>query len=146
MKRDLELEATIVEKFVAIESVLDERSRRLWAAAESRAIGYGGDAVVSAASGLARTTIRMGRREIESGVEHGRLMRRPGAGRPSIESSQPGVKAALEKLVDPLTRGDPCSPVTMDVQESSETHWRSGQGGLAGEFDDGWAIASRTWL
>ena len=50
MKRDLELEATIVEKFVAIESVLDERSRRLWAAAESRAIGYGGDAVVSAAS------------------------------------------------------------------------------------------------
>ena len=75
MKRDLELEATIVEKFVAVESVLDERSRRLWAAAESRAIGGGGDAVVSAATGLARTTIRMGRREIESGGEHGRLMR-----------------------------------------------------------------------
>ena len=111
MKRDLELEATMVEKFVAVESVLDERSRRLWAAAESRAIGYGGDAVVSAATGLARTTIRLGRREIESGVEDGRLMRRPGAGRPSIESSQPGVKAGLEKLVDPLTRGDPCSPL-----------------------------------
>ena len=143
MKRDLELEATIIAKFVAVESVLDERSRRLWAAAESRAIGYGGDAVVSAATGLARTTIRLGRAKIESGVEHGRLMRRPGAGRPSIESSQPGVKAALEKLVDAHPWG-PVLTVTMDVQESSETHWRSG--GLAGEFDDSWAIASRAWL
>ena len=129
MKRDLEFEATIVEKFAAIESVLDERSRRLWAAAESRAIGYGGDAVVSAATGLARTTIRMGRREIESGVEYGRLMRRAGAGRPSIESSQPGVKAALEKLVDSAHPWGPVLTVAMDVQESSETHWRSGQGG-----------------
>ena len=62
MKRDLELEATIIEKFVAVESVLDERSRRLWAAAESRAIGYGGDAVVSAATGLARLSEWVGAR------------------------------------------------------------------------------------
>ena len=73
-------------------------------------------------------------------------MRRAGAGRPSIESSQPGVKAALEKLVDRTHPWGPVLTVTMDVQESSETHWRAGQGGLAGEFDDGWAIASRTWL
>ena len=145
MKRDLEFEATIVEKFAAIESVLDERSRRLWAAAESRAIGYGGDAVVSAATGLARTTIRMGRREIESGVEHGRLMRRAGAGRPSIESSQPGVSGVGEACRSAHPWG-PVLTVAMDVQESSETHWRSGQGGLAGEFDDSWAIASRAWL
>ena len=136
MKRDLELEATIVEKFVAIESVLDERSRRLWAAAESRAIGYGGDAVVSAASGLARTTIRMGRREIESGVGHGRLMRRAGAGRPSIESSQPGVKAALEKLVDPLTRGDPCSPLRWTCKSRAK---------LTGALvKGGWQVSSTT--
>ena len=50
MKRDLELEATIVEKFAAVEAVLDERGRRLWAAAEARAIGYGGDSVVCDAS------------------------------------------------------------------------------------------------
>ena len=68
MKRDLVLEATIVEKYAAVSSVIDERARRLWAGAESRAIGYGGDAVVSAATGLARQTIRKGRSEIESGT------------------------------------------------------------------------------
>ena len=108
MRRNLELEATIVEKYVAVEAFLDERGRRIWAAT-SRAIGYGGDALVSDATGLSRPTIRSGRRELESGsVERGRI-RRPGAGRPSIEQSQPGQ--ALEKLVDPLTRGDPESPL-----------------------------------
>ena len=55
MKRDLELEATIVEKFAAVEAVLDERGRRLWAAAEARAIGYGGDSVVCDATGIFST-------------------------------------------------------------------------------------------
>ena len=60
----MELEATIVAKYSAVAPVLDERSRRRWAAAESAAIGYGGDALVSSATGLARETIRKGRREI----------------------------------------------------------------------------------
>ena len=60
VKRDIELEATIVEKYAAVAPVLDERSRRRWAAAESVAIGYGGDALVSSATGLARETIRKG--------------------------------------------------------------------------------------
>ena len=60
MRRDLELEATIVEKYVAVEAFLDERGRRIWAASESRAIGYGGDALVSAATGLSRPTVRAG--------------------------------------------------------------------------------------
>ena len=95
-----------------------------------------GDAVVSAATGLARTTIRLGRREIESGVEHGRLMRRAGAGRPSIESSQPGVKAALEKLVDPLTRGDPCSPLRWTCKSRAK---------LTGALvKGGWQVSSTT--
>ena len=54
----MELEATIVGKYSAVAPVLDERSRRRWAAAESAAIGYGGDALVSSATGLARETIR----------------------------------------------------------------------------------------
>ena len=57
MRRDLELEASIVEKYAIVGPLLDERARRLWAAAESIAIGYGGDSVVSAATGLARETI-----------------------------------------------------------------------------------------
>ncbi|MDJ0861234.1 MAG: ISAzo13 family transposase [Gammaproteobacteria bacterium] len=111
MRRDTVLEATIVEKYAAVSPALDERGRRLWAAAESRAIGYGGDAVVSAATGLARQTIRRGRLEIAAGVEITRRVRRPGAGRPRLAAAQPGLEEALERLVDPLTRGDPMSPL-----------------------------------
>ena len=111
MQRNVELEATIVAKYAAVSPVLDERSRRRWAAAESVAIGYGGDALVSSATGLARETIRKGRREItQGGTPTGRI-RRPGAGRPRLEQRQPGLLAALEGLVDPLTRGDPTSPL-----------------------------------
>ena len=57
----IDVEAAVVPKDVVLEPLLDERARRLWAAAESRAIGFGGDALVSAATGLARQTIRRGR-------------------------------------------------------------------------------------
>ena len=105
------VEEMIVAKYAAIGGVLDERGRRLWAATESLAIGYGGDALVSAATGLARATIRAGRVEVESAVEHTGRIRKPGAGRPSLLQVQPGIKEALEQLVDPLTRGDPTSPL-----------------------------------
>jgi hypothetical protein len=111
MRRDPELETIIAVKFSAVVDALDERGRRLWAAAESDAIGYGGDALVSDATGLSRDTIRAGRRQIHSGNAVGDRLRAEGAGRPRIERSQPGVMAALEKLVDPLTRGDPTSPL-----------------------------------
>lgn len=111
MKRDLVLEASIVGKYAIVVPVLDERGRRRWAAAESLAIGYGGDSVVSAATGLARITIRNGRREIGCGLEVSNRIRRPGAGRPSVQKTQPGVKEELESLVAPVTRGDPTSPL-----------------------------------
>ena len=100
MKRDIELEATLVAKYAAVGPVLDERSRRRWAAAESLAIGYGGDAVVSSATGLARETIRKGRREISRDEAPTDRIRRPGGGRPRIQQDQPGIQAALEALVD----------------------------------------------
>lgn len=111
MNRDTELEATIVAKYAVIAPLLNERTRRLWAATESRAIGYGGDALVSAATGLARETIRTGREELEKDVEPSTRIRKAGAGRPRLETLQPGLKEALEQLVDPLTRGDPMSPL-----------------------------------
>src|SRR6266508_2918196 len=130
------MEAAIVAKFAVVAPVLNERARRLWAAAESRAIGYGGDAVVSAATGLSRVTIRKGRREVEDGVENTKRVRRIGAGRPGIDKAQPGVKAALERLVDPLTRGDPTWPATRHGSASAATttrpsslSLRSGSGG-----------------
>jgi hypothetical protein len=111
VRRNDDLEATIVAKFSVMGPVLNERARRLWAAAESVAIGYGGDALVSAATGLARETIRNGRRELARGVDATTRIRRAGAGRPGIDQTQPGLEAALEALVEPLTRGDPTSPL-----------------------------------
>jgi len=111
MQRDTDLETVLVSKYSVIAPVLDERARRLWAATESRAIGYGGDALVSAATGMARETIRLGRRELDAGVAVTGRVRRAGAGRPRLEATQPGIREALEQLVEPLTRGDPTSPL-----------------------------------
>ena len=111
MERDTTAEGTIRAKFEALAPVLDERSRRLWAATESAALGYGGDSLVSRATGLSRERIRNGRRELESGVQPAELLRRAGAGRPTAASGQPGLEEALDRLVDPVTRGDPESPL-----------------------------------
>jgi len=70
-------------------SLLDERARCLWAAAESIEIGSGGDALVSSATGLAREAIRNGRRELAEGGAPTRGISRPEAGRPSLEEDQP---------------------------------------------------------
>ena len=136
MKRDLELEATIVEKYVAVAPVLDERSRRRWAAAESKAIGYGGDALVSSATGLARETIRKGRREIARGEAPTGRIRAPGAGRPGIEQDQPGIMAAVEALVDALTRGDPTSPLRWTCKSRAKL--------TAALTEQGWRVSSTT--
>ena len=134
MERDTELEAAVVEKFAAIAPLLDERARRLWAAAESRSLGYGGDSLVSSATGLARQTIRNGRRELAAGPElHGRV-RRPGAGRPGIERTQPGVTEALECLVEPMTRGDPMSPLRWTCKSKAKL--------AAALVERGWKISS----
>ncbi|MDP2341491.1 MAG: ISAzo13 family transposase [Deltaproteobacteria bacterium] len=134
MRRDTALEAAIVEKYASLAPVLDERARRLWAAAESRAIGFGGDALVSAATGLARQTIRNGRRELDLGVPATGRIRAPGAGRPGIEVAQPGLTAALEALVDPLTRGDPMSPLRWTCKSKAKL--------AAALVKQGWTISA----
>ena len=136
MRRNDDLEATIVAKFTTMAAVLDERGRRLWAAAESTAIGYGGDALVSAATGLARETIRKGRRELARGVEVTTRIRRAGAGRPSLDQAQPGLTAALEALVDPLTRGDPTSPLRWTCKSRAQL--------TAALTAEGWRVSSTT--
>lgn len=136
MLRNEELESTIVGKYAAIAPALDERARRLWAAAESRAIGYGGDALVAAATGLARDTIRKGRIEIEAGITASGRVRRPGAGRPSLKKVQPGLEAALERLVDPVTRGDPMSPLRWTCKSRAKLASALSQ--------EGWKVSSTT--
>src|SRR5437763_563516 len=102
----------IGSKFQGLAEELTERARRRWAAVEAVALGRGGVSVVSAATGLAHTTIRRGIRELISrdAVPPGR-QRRAGAGRKNAAAICPGLKAALERLVEPESRGDPMSPL-----------------------------------
>ena len=135
MQRNVELEATVVAKYAAVAPVLDERSRRVWAATEARGIGYGGDALVSAATGLARATVRKGRQELACGGASTERVRRPGAGRPS-QRSQPALRDALEALVDPLTRGDPTSPLRWTCKSRAQL--------AAALAHAGWPVSSTT--
>jgi hypothetical protein len=100
-------------KFVSLKPVMDERMSRLWAGAEAEALGAGGIATVEEATGLSRTTIRAGRDELRAGVDPADVVtvRRSGAGRPPIEEKNPEIVVTLESLVDPVTRGDPESPL-----------------------------------
>ena len=105
-------EAAIRRKFRALASRLDEHTRRVWAATEARALGYGGISPVARATGISRRAIAVGLREIEEGeiLPEGRV-RRPGGGRKSAAHHQPDLPEKLEGLVEPLTRGDPMSPL-----------------------------------
>ncbi|MGH3002399.1 MAG: ISAzo13 family transposase [Gaiellaceae bacterium] len=100
------------ERFRALAGELDERRRRLWAAAEARSHGRGGVSAVARATGMSPTTIHRGLRELASGeaLEPGRV-RRPGGGRKPLSEQDPTLVADLERLLDAESRGDPCSPL-----------------------------------
>ena len=116
----------IAEKFAALGPVLDERARRLWAAAEAHAIGGGGISRVSEATGLSRITIRSGSSELyPSSTLPGRGatavgVRRPGGGRKPLIEHDPKLERALEILVDPVTRGDPMSPLRWTCKSAAK--------------------------
>ena len=106
-------EAEVRSKWEALSPVMDERMRRLWAGSEADAYGAGGIAIVEHATGMSRTTIRARRDELRAGVSPDDVVavRREGAGRPTLEDKDPELAVALESLVDPVTRGDPESPL-----------------------------------
>ena len=95
-------------RFEKLTPYLDERLRRLVAGAEALAIGRGGLTVVSRETGLCRESIRSGCQELENvaTLSPGRI-RKVGVGRKRTTDQDPSLKADLERLVDPVTRGDP---------------------------------------
>ena len=99
-------------KYRTLLPALSERMKRLWAGTEARALGRGGIAVVVRATGLARNTVVRGLKELDedSPMDPARV-RRPGAGRKRKAVLDPLLKDALEGLVEPVTRGDPESPL-----------------------------------
>jgi len=111
-------DALITARYKSLESVLDERQRRLYAAAEAKVLGHGGAKRVWTATGVARGSILAGLKELKQAQQQEpgpagdeRRIRRPGAGRKTLLEQDPTIRVALETLVEPVTRGDPETPL-----------------------------------
>lgn len=109
--------------YQSMSPLLDERSRRQWAAAEARAYGWGGLRAVQTATGMSVNTIRKGLAELPqqaAGVEPSDRIRQVGGGRKRLTERDPELAPALEQLIDPLTRGDPQSPLRWLCKSTAE--------------------------
>jgi transposase len=129
----------ISTRFKHVEQYLDERTRRLLAAAEAMAAGKGSIRQVSLATGVARNTIRSGIKELNGTSQEvlvPGLIRAPGGGRKRVDEKNPDLMPALEKLVAPATRGDPTSPLRWTSKSTVR---------LADELESaGFQVSSRT--
>jgi hypothetical protein len=110
MQRD-GTETAIQLRYQELAPTLDERHRRLWAAAEAKALGYGGVSRVARATGVSRRAIHAGLAELAAGAVPTGRTRRPGGGRKPCSHAQPGLADALEALVEPTCRGAPDAPL-----------------------------------
>jgi Rhodopirellula transposase DDE domain len=122
--QDARIEARIGRKFRLVAIELDERRRRQWAAAEARDLGWGGISLVARATGLSRPTIMAGLEELKLSSKNRAVsasrVRSPGGGRRTLTQSDPGLLEALERLIDPATRGDPMSPLRWTCKSTSK--------------------------
>src|SRR5437762_7317379 len=105
----------IRRKFDSLDPVMDERVRRQWAASEAISLAWGGISAVAMGTGMSRSTIRAGIRELREREQAGSVtvfstrVRRPGGGGKPLVRTDPAITQALEDLVAPQTRGDPVS-------------------------------------
>ena len=106
------MDKTIQEKFSWIACHLDEKARRLWCANEAMVIGWGGISHVSESTGVSRTTITEGIKELngKKKIPQGKI-RQQGGGRKKKAESHPEIKESLESFLEPYTRGDPMTPL-----------------------------------
>ena len=122
--QDAKFEARIRRKFRLVAVELDERRRRQWAAAEVRDAGWGGISLVARATGLSRPTIMAGQKELKLSSKSRAIatarVRSPGGGRRVLTQSDPGLLEALERLIDPATRGDPMSPLRWTCKSTAK--------------------------
>jgi hypothetical protein len=118
-------EAEVRQVFQALASVMDERQRRLWAAATAQAHGHGGVSLVERATGIARSTIQRGIPELTTlpgahTAPEKQRVRREGGGRKRSQEKDPDLLRGLAALVDPATRGDPESPLRWTSKSTRE--------------------------
>lgn len=112
---DKQVVESIRDKYDLLLPYLNEKTRRIWAAIEARSLGWGGISQVAQATGLSRTTIHAGIRELEesSGVKSKQNIqgiRTDGGGRKLLEEQDAMLLFDLESLIEPMTLGDPQSP------------------------------------
>jgi hypothetical protein len=111
-------------KYRVMAPELDERRRRQWAAVEAREVGYGGVSLLARATGLARSTIYAGLRDVQASPRQRRVaaewVRRAGGGRRSLTTTDPALLTALLALIDPTTRGDPESPLRWTCKSTAQ--------------------------
>lgn len=120
------------EKYEVMKPLLNERSRRIWAATEAASLGRGGIAAVISATGMSSATVSRGLDELESSpVDVGTRVRQPGGGRKGIEESQPGFADALAALVEDSTRGDPERPLRWTCKSTAKLSRQLGRQGFA---------------
>lgn len=108
------MKTAIKSKYKILSKVMDERTKRLWAAVESKELGWGGISTVSLETGISRTTITTALKEIDNFHRKNNNLvnvRQSGGGRKKLTEKMPELIKALENLIDPLTRGDPESPL-----------------------------------
>ena len=115
----------IESKYRSLSVLMDERMRRQWAAAESRAYGWGGVRAVGGVIGMSPNTIRKGLAELEARDEYPDApvepgLRRKGGGRKKHTESDPQLLQAMESLVEPTTRGDPESPLRWILKSTTQ--------------------------
>ena len=113
--QDAKVVARLRRKYRALRPEMDERMRRQWAATEARELGWGGITLVANATGLSRPTITAGVKELKLSPKKraaaAKRVRRSGAGRKRLLDVDPDLALALEALIEPVTRGDPESPL-----------------------------------
>lgn len=112
-----ERKQVVREKYERLKPHLGERGRRLWAANEALSFGSGGVRAVAEALQMSSMTILQGKRELQAEPSRadsdvvGRRQRRPGGGRKAVVEKHPQLLSAIERIVDPATRGDPMAPL-----------------------------------
>ena len=108
----------IQRMYTRLSAGLDERSRRLWAAAEALELGWGGSSVVATATGLSRTTIRAGIVDLRGPCQDPARVRRHGAGRKSVTAADPNLRGCLESLIEPTEQGKHKSPLRWTIRSA----------------------------
>ena len=129
-------ESGLRAKHAALGLYLNERQRRLLAAADAQMLGRGGIVTMSRVTGLSRTTLHKGLKELKGDEVPLERVRKAGGGRKRKAEQDPGLAKDLELLVDPVTRGDPMSPLRWTSKSTAK---------LAGELQRrGYVISART--